>query len=368
MPRTVDELRVANNQKASGVGLYGHEGPAMSAITSRGILGQMEKNRVDTSFEMGPERLFTTTGGTIAPTSRAIDVLKDVARNETTKEYVGGAGGVSAAFVDGEYMPSKHIDLGAVPLAPAYRTSANGGNEADYGYKSKMSYQNNRSVNSQDTYFGSFGGAIGAVVAPLLDALRPSRRENTIGTLRPYQNPGTTVSNSYVFNPAERPSTTIKETTEDSKGHLFIDRNQRGGAYEVAGNQPVVNNRMVQNMDYTGAAGSARAKESRTYDAEYNQRNNDLKSSTVASYTPGGNMSLYSGEIHMTGKAKDAWQKNTRALDPTMPGQTPSIGTMGQQSSAQNSLYSNIQLDRTNPDLLSQLKGNPFAISHLNGL
>jgi hypothetical protein len=369
MPRTVDELRVANNQKAGGIGLYGHEGPAMSAITSRGILGQMEKNRVDTSFEMGPERLFTTTGGTIAPTSRAIDVLKDVARHETSQSYVGGAGGASASvFVDGEYMPSKHIDLGAVPLAPAYRGSANGGNEADYGYKSKMSYQNNRSVNSKDTYFGSFGGAIGAVVAPLLDALRPSRRENTIGTLRPYQNPGTTVSNSYIFNPADRPSTTIKETTEDSKGHLFIDRSQRGGAYEVAGNQPVVNNRMVQNMDYTGVAGSARAKESRTYDAEYNQRNNDLKSSTIASYTPGGNMSLYSGDINMTGKAKDAFQKNTRALDPTMPRQTPSIGSMGQQSSTQNSLYSNIQLDRSNPDLLSQLKGNPFAISHLNGL
>jgi len=369
MPRTVDELRVENNPKAGGIGLYGHEGPAMSAITSRGILGQMEKNRVDTSFEMGPERLFTTTGGTIAPTSRAIDVLKDVARHETSQSYVGGAGGASASvFVDGEYMPSKHIDLGALPLAPAYRTSANGGNEADYGYKSKMAYQNNRSVNSKDTYFGSFGGAIGAVVAPLLDALRPSRRENTIGTLRPYQNPGTTVSNSYVFNPADRPSTTIKETTEDSKGHLFIDRSQRGGAYEVAGNQPAINNRMVQNMDYTGVAGSARAKESRTYDAEYNQRNNDLKSSTVASYTPSGNMGLFSGDINMTGKAKDAFQKNTRALDPTMPGQTPSIGTMGQQSSTQNSLYSNIQLDRSNPDLLSQLKGNPFAISHLNGL
>jgi hypothetical protein len=367
LPRTVDELRVANHQKPGGIGLYGHEGPAMSSITSRGILGQMEKNRVDTSFELGTERLFTTTGGTIAPTSRSINVLKDVARNETTAEYIGGAGGASAALIDGEYMPSKHIDLGAVPLAPAYRTSANGGNESDYGYKSKMVYQNNRSVNNQDTYFGSFGSAIGAVVAPLLDALRPSRRENTIGTLRPYQNPGTTVSNSYVFNPADRPSTTIKETTEESKGHLFIDKNQRGGAYEVAGNQPAVNNRMNQNISYTGV-GSYGVKESRRYDAEYNQRNNDLKSSTVASYTPSGNMGLFSGEINMTGKAKDNWQKNTRALDPTIPGQTPSIGSMGQQSFAQNSLYSNIQLDRSNPDLLSQLKGNPFAISHLNGL
>lgn len=368
LPRTVDDLRVANHQKASGIGLYGHEGPAMASITNRGVLGQMEKNRVETSFEMGTDRLFTTTGGVSAPTSRSINILKDGARHETTAEYVGGAGGaVSATFVDGEYMPSKHIDLGAVPLAPAYRTGANGGSEADYGYKSKMIYQNNRSVNDQETYFGAFGSAIGAVVAPLLDALRPSRRENTIGTLRPYQNPGTTVSNSYIFNPADRPATTIRETTEDSNGHLFIDRSQRGGAYEVAGNQPIINNRMTQNSQYIGA-GNTGVKESRRYDAEYNQRNNDLKSSTLASYTPSGNMGLFSGEINMTGKAKDDLQKNNRALDPTMRGQTPSIGMMGQQSSNQNSLYSNIQIDRSNPDLLSQLKGNPFAISHLNGL
>ncbi len=368
LPKTVDDLRVSNHQKASGIGLYGHEGPAMSSITQRGILGQMEKNRVDTSFEMGPERFFTTTGGTIAPTSRAIDVLKDVNRHETSAEYVGGARASNqSAYVEGEYMPSKHIDLGPVPIAPAYRTSANGGNESDYGYKSKMKYQNNRSVNDSETYFGAFGSAIGAVVAPLLDALRPSRRENTIGTLRPYQNPSTTVSNSYMFNPADRPATTIKETTEDSKGHLFIDRNQRGGAYETVEHQPVINNRMVQNVCYTGA-GSSSVKEARRYDPEYNQRNNDLKASTLSSYTPSGNMGLFSGEINMTGKAKDQWQTNQRALDPTMPRQSPSISTMGQPSATQHALYSNIQLDRTNPDLMSQLKGNPFAISHLNGL
>lgn len=368
MPRTVDELRVDNHQKASGIVTYGLEGPAMSSITNRGILGQFEKNRVDRDFEMGPERLFTTTGMGTAPTSRAINVLKDGARAETTVQYMGGAGASNeAVYVDGEYMPSKHIDLGALPLAPAYRTGANGGSDADYGYKSKMVYQNNRSANEQDTYFGAFGSAIGAVVAPLLDALRPSRRENTIGTLRPYQNPGTTVSNSYVFNPADRPATTIKETTEDSKGHLFIDRNQRGGAYEVAGNQPVINNRMAQNMSYIGG-GAAAVNGSRRYDAEYNQRNNDTKSSTLASYTPGGNMGLFSGDINMTGKARDNLQKNNRSLDPTMPGQSPSIGMMGQPSASQTHLYSNIQLDRSAPDMLSQLKGNPFALNHLSGL
>jgi hypothetical protein len=206
----------------------------------------------------------------------------------------------------------------------------------------------------------------------LLDALRPSRKENTIGTLRPYQNAKPAVSNSYVFNPADRLSTTIKETTEESKGHLFIDKNQRGGAYEVAGNQPVVNNRMTQSDYYYAGAGSAgeRGRQPRTYNAEYNQRNNDVKSSTLASYTPSGNLGLFSGDVNMSAKPKDQYQVNTRAVAPSMPAQAPSFEMMGRSSndSQSSNFNSNIQLDRTNPDMLSQLKGNPFAISHLNGL
>jgi hypothetical protein len=374
LDRGVDELRTANNPKAGGIGLYGYEGPAMSSITQRGILGQMEKNRVETSFEMGSDRWMTTTGGVTAPTCRSIDVLKNGSRQETAASYTGGAGAATdATYVDGEYMPSKHIDLGAVPLAPAYRLNAAGANSGDFGNKSRMIYQNNRTANQQDTYFGSFGGAIGAVVAPLLDALRPSRRENTIGTLRPYQNPGTTVSNSYVFNPADRPATTIKETTEDGKGHLFVDRNQSQGGtgYLVAGNQPIVNNRMTQSDFYYAGVGSAgeRGRQPRTYNAEYNQRNNDVKSSTLASYTPAGNMQLFSSNINMSAKPKDAMLVNDRDTAPTMPFQSPSYQLMGQQAGPQSqSFNSGIQLDRNTPDMISQLKGNPFAISHLNGL
>ena len=371
--RGVDELRTANKPKAGGIGLYGHEGPSSSAITQRGILGHMEKNRVDTTYELGSDRWFTTTGAISAPTCRGIDVLKDGSRQETTAEYSGGAGGADAMYVDGEYMPSKHIDLGEVPIAPAYRTNASGANSGDFGNKSRMIYQNNRSVNQQDTYFGAFGGAIGAVVAPLLDAIRPSRKENTVGTLRPYQNPGTTVSNSYVFNPADRPQTTIKETTEDGKGHLFVDRNQNqsGTGYLVAGNQPIVNNRMTQSdFYYAGTAAAAGSQKPRTYNAEYNQRNNDVKSSTLASYTTGGNMKLFSNDTNMTAKPKDHMMSIQRPTAPTMPFYTPSAQIMGQQTSGpqSQSFNSNIQLDRTNPDMLSQLKGNPFAISHLQGL
>lgn len=373
LPKTADEIRAVNNPKASEFGLLGHEGPAISAITNLGIHGHVEKNRVDGSFEMGRDRLFTTVGIATAPTGRAIPVTHHVNRPETSAEYAGVAGYAnSATYQDGEYMPSKHIDLGPVPTPSVYRRGAGGANEADYGYSSKMNYNNNRSTVDNDTYFGAFGGAIGAVVAPLLDALRPSRRENTIGTLRPYQNPGTTVSNSYVFNPADRPSATIKETTEQGTGHLFIDRNQiHEGAYTVTEHQPIVNNRQSQNFSYTGVGSAGeRGRQPRAYDAEYNQRNNDLKSATVTSYTPSGSNGIFSGGINMRTVPRDLSQKNSRALDPTMPYQTANAATMGQMTANnQNSTtYSNIQLDRTTPDLLSQLKGNPFAISVVNGL
>jgi hypothetical protein len=373
LDRNVDELRTKNHQKAEGISLYGHEGPGNSYIKARGDLGQQQKNRVDTSFELGPDRLMTTVGIATAPTCRTIDVLKDVNRQDTTQSYIGGAGAsTDATYVDGEYMPSKHIDLGAVPITPAYRRNALGANEGDFGNKSRMIYQNNRTANQQDTYFGSFGGAIGAVVAPLLDALRPSRKENTVGTLRPYQNPGSTVSNGYLFNPADRPATTIKETTEDGTGHLFVDRNQaQPGGYMVAGNQPVINNRMTQSDYYYAGVGSAgeRGRQARTYDAEYNQRNNDVKSSTLRSYTPAGNMGLASNYVNMSSVPRDQYQVNNRANAPTMPFQSPTISSMGQQVGPQSQTFnSGIQLDRNTPDITSQLKGNPFAISHLAGL
>ena len=198
--------------------------------------------------------------------------------------------------------------------------------------------------------------------------MRPSRKENTVGTLRPYQNPGSTVPNSYIFNPTDRPAATIRETTEISSGHLFVNRMQAGGGYESNPQQPIVNNRQTQNVEYTGVASAGeRGREPRTYDAEYNQRNNDLKSSTLAGYTPGGKYGVFNPHVNMQAVPKDNDLTNRRSLNPTLPAQFVSVDNYGAQNTG-SQLYENIQMDRTNPDILSQLKGNPFVVSHLSGL
>jgi hypothetical protein len=372
LDKNVDELRVANKPKAGENTLLGREGPAVSMITNRGIHGNVEKNRVDTTFELGAEHMLPAKAYQTSQTARAININKDQAREFTDRDYTGAAGfNIPAQYVEGEFMPSKHIDLGELPLLPAYNIGANGPRDGDYGIYSKKAYPNNRTVNKQDDYFGAIGGAFGTVVAPLLDMLRPSRKENTVGNLRPYQNPGTTVPESYIFNPADRPAPTIRETTEQSKNHLFINSNQNGGAYSVTAHQAPANLRQSTNVSYSGIAGSTRTSEARAYDAEYNTPiTNGVKSSTLTGYTPGGNIAVLNTNMNMTSKPKEVMLQNSRPVNPTMPYQVPAIDSLGQSSiSSTNSLYQNIQLDRTQgQDVMSQLKGNPFVISHLNGL
>ena len=363
-PKTVDELRVANKQKASGIGMLGHEGPANSAIkniSTSDAIGKMEKHRVERTFDMGPERYFTTTGVEKKPAMKAVPIDRFTNRPETTASYTGVAGAHNdQTYNIGEYMESKHMDLGPVPLGIA-NAGQKEATDGDYGIQSKKAYPNNRSENDQDTYFGAFSGAIGAVVAPLLDELRPSRKQNAIGTLRPYQNPQSKVASSYIFNPADRPAPTIRETTEQNQFVSGVNSNQHGGAYHVTQHQPIHNQRdSTTDFFYAGnAAASDRTKSIRPYDAEYRQRNNDIKSSTIKGHMVPGNMSLMNNDINMRNKQGEI--RNDRALAKTTgPTQLYSTEMMGENRD-KSSLYSNIQMDRNTPDILDAFRKNPYT-------
>ena len=378
--KNVDDLRVANKKKASGLGMLGYEGPANSYIkesATRDHIGHVEKNRVERTFDMAGElqdqehfgdRLFTTTGTGQGQTLRAIPVERLTNRPETSAGYSGIAGTAgNIQQVRGEYMPSHMNELGETQIPGAYAGGKGISFESDYGAKSAVAYPNNRSINysnpqKQDDYFGGAGGAgsvLGAVISPILDMLRPSRRENTIGTLRPYQNAKSTVESSYVYNPYDRPAATIRDTLE-SKNHLYINSGQQGNAYQNTEHQVAHNNReFTSDFYYAGNSGGIDG--IRTYDAEYNQRNNDIKSSTIDGRTNSGNMALMNSNINMRGKAKESM--NNRAVDGQRPYQIPSIESMGVLQGSQG-LYSNTQLDRNNGDIMSQLKSNEFSIKY----
>jgi hypothetical protein len=257
--------------------------------------------------------------------------------------------------------------LGEVPLGPADAIRRTDVYDTDFGAKSAKKYTNNRSTANVDDYFGIVGGALGAVVAPLLDVLRPSKRQNTVGTLRPYQNAESTVKNSYLLNPGDRPAPTIRETTEMSNGHMFVNSGQDRTAYMITKPMDVYTNRRDTSTEYGGVAGSALAKEIRPYDAEYRQHNNENKSSTIAGRMVPGNMSLLQSDVNVrSSSGMETDLMNRRQGLPTLPFITPGIYQMGEMR-GQQQLYGGMETDRSNAYVLSALKSNPYAIQPLTG-
>ena len=369
--KNVDDLRAKNKQKASGLGLLGYEGPAKSYVTERGNIGIVEKNRVNKTFEQGQERLLTTTGLEKGHTLRPIQVERSVNRPDTTTDYIGAAGFKNASHqMEGmtEYRESSNIQLESLPLLPAYAAGRGGAYDADYGSKSTTSYHNNRTVsNEPQSYFGAIGGTFGSLFSPILDVLRPSRRENTIGSLRPYQNAKTPVSNSYIYNPHDKPDTTNRELTENSKHHMNMNGSRFGGYQTTNVNMPKTIKETTNNNDYIGNAQSAFSKP-RTYDAEYAQECNNLKSSVINGRLVQGNMKLMNSNVNMTSKDKEAIMLNIRPSDRKLSSQIPDINSMGIVQGNTFSSNLSIQTDRTDGSVLKQLQDNPYKLDMLSGL
>ena len=368
LPKNVDDMRTLSNTKAGGVSLLNHEGPGVSHIKKRAQMGVMEKNRPDTVYENTPDRWFTTTGAEQGRTLRAEPIMRVVNRPETTKDYTGNAvSQVPGEYVPGKYMPSNNINLGPKPVGVPNSSGNNTAVEGEYGLNAKKAYPNNRSSNEQPNFFGAVGTTVSAAVSPLLDILRPSRKENAIGNLRPYQNPGSTVPQSYMFNPADRTSTTHRETTENAKQGFYVNANQHGGAYKTTKHQVAFTNRN-QTGDFYYSGNAEGAREMKSFEAEKNQRNNEIKSSTIKGRLVPGKMETFNSNINMKQHDRDVILKNKRPVAGNGPSRIPTTENFGQLSGKDNSLYSNIQMDRTNADLLKSLKSNPYVTNYKNAL
>ena len=364
-PKTIDELRIKNNKKESYT-LNGHEGPASFLNKNSGNVltqGKVEKYSQDTYYTVGPDRLMTTTGIEKAPTARGIALLPDGNRNDTTTEYYGSkANSQQSIYTKSEYRPSTKIQLPSTGITNASAKNQFNANPNNYNVSGYKALPTNRSSTKQPDDFRPIGGAISAVIAPLLDVLRPSRKENLIENLRINGNAGTTDSNAKIFNPADRTKTTIKEMTENlAEGKYLNVQNQGSDGYIVSQQQPVNVQRDTTSLEYLGNAGPSSYKANQTYNSVYEQRNNNKKHHQ--SHTNQGNMNLLNNEENMSTRRYDSDRNNNRMFIPNNgPNILPSKETHGKMGSSQqydNSLYT----ERINEDILTAFKKNPYTQS-----
>jgi hypothetical protein len=367
--RGVDELRVKTNPKLT-YSLDGHQGPAAHYVQNApttATLGRMEKHLPDTFFVNTPDRWFTTTGAEKGETQRAIEMDRESNRQTTTTEYFGAtapADGGAAMYAPKNFEDTRRQTYDGKPIINPYAAEKNVATEADFGRMSyKLTHNNRTTVRPNE--MGGIHGALKAVIAPLLDVLKPSRKENVVGNARLYENARMPVPAAVTatFNPADRAPTTIKETTVGLVGfdHLNVER-QAAAGYLISQNTPVDTERATTSTDYLGAAGGGATRMGNgLYNAAYNQRNNVNK--TYKNITNHGSMSLFNSNTNVQIDRLDADRANNRTMVMTnAPSSIPSIDIYGKMTMPQS--YDEGKLnERIQPDILNAFRQNPYTHS-----
>jgi hypothetical protein len=368
LPKTVDELRVDTNPKLE-YELTNHEGPAISFIkhtSGTEILGRVEKQRPDTFFINSQDRWLTTTGAEKAETLRPIQELGILKRNDILTDYQGPAGSVNikASHAPENFQSSRRIQLDCHDVKPASAMGRGPHTDGDTFLQSHTNYENNRStVKQPDTIRSGFSGAIGAVIAPIMDIFKHTRKDETINNIRIYGEAGPAVPKSYVYNPQDTTPTTIKETTLHAQS--FNINNQKEGIYVNNYTNPENTQRDTTSSEYfTAAGGYATGYGDMSYDAAYRQHNNDIKSQTIGNRTNQGGTQIFNQQMHLSTIKSDTDRLDGR-MNPAysrLSGLPPSTQTYGSIRTPQ---YYNecAGCERINPDILTAFKNNPYTHS-----
>jgi hypothetical protein len=373
LPKTVDQLRVDTNPKME-YELINHEGPANSFIktapTSQ-MLGRIEKQRPDTFFINSQDRWLTTTGVEKGETLRSIQEMGMIKREDVSNDYVGPANStnIKASSAPKNFEPSRRSQLPCTDVKPSSAMGRGPITDGDNFLRSHTNYENHRStVKQPDTLRSGFSGAIGAVIAPFMDFLKPTRKDETINNVRIYGEATTSVPKGYVYNPQDSTPTTIKETTLYTPS--FNINNQKEGIYVNNYSSPDSTQRDTTSCEYyTSAGGASTGYGNMSYESAYKQRNNDIKSQTIFNRPNQGGTQIFNQQMNLTTIKNDTDRLDGR-MNPAfsrLSGLPPSKQTFGAIRSPQY-YDENASCERIQPDILNAFKNNPYTHSLTNSV
>lgn len=365
MPRTTDEIRVRTNPKQT------YEGTILggqSSVQNRGILGNMEKNTPDTYFINTPDRYLTTVGAEKAPVTRSGNILKPEHRIHTTKEYYGAPKYYKEENynknINYEEPKRPQLQSDIAHVSNIYMPNSNQKNSTEKNSYKNSQMMNNRTLMSNNKKTGFIGTTIKAMVNPVMDTLRFTRKDNVIGNARVYGNLGSTVPINSIFNPSDKTRTTIREMTEHDKGHRFMG-NQQEGAYSVSKQQNVYQHRANTSYSSMGNVGNTHATSNpMNYDSMYNAELIDKNTISQGRNPTQSSVKVSNGKEHinMNIRKNDLMDRsNSFNANLVHSNTTPSKDMLGNMN-VRNDPYEK-QISRNTPELLNAFKENPYTKS-----
>jgi len=376
LPPTVDELRTKTNPKIT-YNLDGYEGGPNYPVKNIGSIGTVEKNRPDQAHSMGPQHWFTTTGSSIGQTLHPQQMMPET--NNLTGEYFGSGTNSSnkGIYTKSHYEESHRTEPSrALNLNPPTSLGQNSISDQDYGKQSFNILNNNRSENVKqninNTEFRNVSTFMKGIFSPILDVLKPTRKEDVIHNSNQLGNIQCSVPKLPITNPGDRLKTTTKETTTDKVGLNYLNISQinnPGGGYENSTLTAKTQQRNFGNSSVTGNIGNTSATNAQMDLSAWNNQHNNVNK-TQESWPMAGGTQIYSGNINMNINRRDNDRVNNRLTTndfirnvPTDNSlHIPSFESIGKIHMPQQ-YKEDVNLERIDPNILQAFKSNPYAKS-----
>ncbi|MBN20853.1 MAG: hypothetical protein CL678_06140 [Bdellovibrionaceae bacterium] len=371
LPKSIDELRVSTNPKVTYggqmLGAFVGKGSCMPANSA--THGKLAKNRPDTSFShCGGERWFVTTGAAgQAPKIRSDIILPLTNAATTTKEYFGTGKDRegSGPYQPGHYRGPHKQQLCGPDLGTASVPNAWSATNKDYGKSGYHAGANSRTLTGDRTEMGIVSGVVSALTAPLMDLLRPSRKQNVIGNMRPTGNVQGKygVQNEPVWNPNDAPAPTIREQTENTPHIMMGGGRENRDGYMTTQYNPTAQQRdnTTHNKYITGSGALPGTTGPRIYNSDYNANTNPNKEvvAKVDRFNI-GNQSLGGRNQNVTNLRNTACRPDEMHLN--MPKYSADMQTHGALS-GKHTRERAVNCQRNSPAMVQAFNQNPYTHS-----
>jgi len=220
MPKNIDELRVSSNPKMVYNGVTTNK---KEINNKRTRMGTYEKRTADTFYIQTPDNYIRTTGAVIKEEQRPAIYIKDNNRKESIN-----------------YTPSANPTNKAGTQRALYKRSTKNNYKADgprnlhkndswintdfgdYGRQTITNKPNERTTSETKNPLSNFNSIFKAIIAPLLDVLKTTKKENFIGNVRPEGNMQVGIPSGIAKDKNDVARPTIKETVIENShtGHI----------------------------------------------------------------------------------------------------------------------------------------------------
>tara|TARA_B100000575_G_scaffold293962_1_gene307259 strand:- start:921 stop:3311 length:2391 start_codon:yes stop_codon:yes gene_type:complete len=230
IPKSIDDLRPKSNPQISYKGRVIPGKAINSKMASTPVL---VKNRPDTFYINSSDRYFTTSSGILKETQRPHQIIKDTNRKDSV-HYSGSAAPVEVIQHTKQSLYKKSTKQNFETDGPR-NLHKNGFKTNDYGKDSINIGSNEREITGKRTHTSNVTTIVKSIIAPILDAMKPTRKENVEENIRQTGNlASSNISKNVVWDPNDKTRTTIKETNihDTRTGNIQSTNSDKGVVWD----------------------------------------------------------------------------------------------------------------------------------------